>query len=68
MSTGRGDMKLRKYQVDSIAEVVSHLGELGTGSGVMLQSATGNGKTVMGVKLLEMWMEQFPELLSLIHI
>ena len=55
-------MKLRQYQVDSIAEVVSHLGELGTGSGVMLQSATGSGKTVMGVKLLEMWMEQFPEL------
>lgn len=50
----------RQYQRDLVDKTAKILGKKSHGPSVMLQSATGSGKTVMGIMLLQEYLEEFP--------
>ena len=53
-------MKVRPYQQEIIQSTVDYIQGLGHGCGIMVQSPTGSGKTVVGIKLIEMFMKAQP--------
>lgn len=54
-------MKLRDYQVNLLDGIWSEMREHGPGCGVLAQSPTGSGKTIVGVSLANVMVNKFPD-------